>query len=123
MKTDLATSALAAIVGVIVAYFVCGLFLPEIADVSFDVLDSKNLNYSLAEPNPEIFNYRAVDPTVEVIIHGDCEIQDSNGNCVDDTTNLETPEEAIPEEETPKEETESNTEESQGEGNENGSTD
>lgn len=127
MKTDLATSVVAAVIGVVVAYFVCGIFLPEIADVSFDVIDSKNLNYSLTNPNPEVFNYRAVNPTVPVIIPGECDTLDSNGNCVDDTTNLNTPEEETPEtpaetpaetpEETPEEETNNNEE------NENGPTD
>ena len=72
MKTDLATSIVAAIIGVIVAYFVCGIFLPEISSVSFDILETEGEpDYTLVDPNPEVFNYRAVDPTVEVYVGQD----------------------------------------------------
>ena len=104
MKTDLATSIVAAIIGVVVSYFVCGIFLPEISSVSFDILEVEgDTDYSLTDPDPEVFNYRAVDPTVEVYV-GQCE-QDTNGNCLENTVTPETPSpEVTPEpEETPEE--------------------
>lgn len=92
MKTDLATSVIAAIICIVAAYFVCNLFLPEISEVSFKILQSGNNNYELVEPNEEVFNYRAIDPAVEVYV-GQCEEYDENGNCMTNTTNTETTEE------------------------------
>lgn len=92
MKTDLATSIIAAIICVIAAYFVCNLFLPGISEVSFKVLQSSDNNYNLVEPNEEVFNYRAIDPAVEVYV-GQCEEYDTNGNCITNTTNTESTEE------------------------------
>jgi hypothetical protein len=87
MKTDLTTSILAAVIGIVVAYFVCNMFIPGIDDVSIKTLGN-NLNYSLTEPNPEIFNYRAVNPTVEVYV-GQCKEYDQNGNCVEQVKSLD----------------------------------
>lgn len=81
MKTDLTTSILAAVIGVIIAFFVCNMFIPGIEDFTIKTLGT-NLTYSLAEPNSEIFNYRAVNPTVEVYV-GQCKEYDANGNCVE----------------------------------------
>lgn len=90
MKTDLATSIVAAIVGVVAAYFVCGLFLPSIDDVTIKTLNS-NTSYEVTQPNSEIFNFRAINPTVEVYV-GQCAEYDENGECVEiteDTANYE----------------------------------
>lgn len=81
MKTDITTAIIAAIVGVIVAYFVTGFVVPAIEDVSFKVL-AADPQYSLTEPNPEIFNYRAINPTVEVYV-GQCLEYNENGECID----------------------------------------
>lgn len=83
MKQDLATSILTAVIGVIVAFFVCKTLLPPIASVSFKTLNS-TLTYNLEDPNPEIFNFRAVNPTVEVYV-GQCDVYDINGACMDET--------------------------------------
>ena len=83
MKNDLATTIFTAIVGVIIAYFVCNMILPEIPNFTYKALSS-NFSYSVSEPNPEIFNFRAVNPTVEVYV-GQCESYDINGNCIVDT--------------------------------------
>jgi len=82
MKTDLATSILAAVIGIAVAYIVCNMFLPPLANVTFNTLSDK-AKYSLTEPNPEVFNFRALNPTVEVYV-GECSAYDENGECVDD---------------------------------------
>ena len=105
MKTDLATSIIAAILGVVAAYFICNLLLPSINDVTFKVLNS-NFSYTVSDPNPEIFNYRAIDPTVEVYV-GQCKEYDQNGNCVDIIESLEELESEIPEEPTTPEDQES----------------
>lgn len=81
MKTDLFTAVVAAIAGVVVAYIVCNIFLPELENVSFKVLSS-GVNYNtLTAPESDVFNYRAVNPTVEVYV-GECEQYDENGECI-----------------------------------------
>lgn len=89
MKQDLATSIFTAIVGIIIAYFVCNMLLPPIQSVTYKTLNS-NLTYDLAEPNPEVFNFRAVNPTVEVYV-GQCDSYDINGNCMQATETLVDP--------------------------------
>lgn len=102
MKTDLATAIIATIAGVVAGFFVTSIVLPALEDVSFKTLDS-SVNITLVEPNVETFNFRAVNPTVEVYI-GECTRYDENGKCLDD--NYIAPED-LPEEyeeETPDEE-------------------
>ncbi len=84
MKTDLASSIAAAIVGVLLAYFICNLFLGEIEPVTIKTVDS-SVTADLVEPNAEIFNYKALNPTVEVYV-GDCNEYNSYGECVDNNT-------------------------------------
>lgn len=85
MKTDLATSVVAAIAGIVIAYFVTNIFTPGLADVSFKTLND-SVNASLSEPDDEIFNFRAVNPTVEVYV-GQCQEYNENGECIDDEYN------------------------------------
>lgn len=79
MKVDLTTAIISAIVGVILAYVLAGNIMPELKPVVV-----KNLNHTtsstLDDPNPEIFNYRALNPTVEVFV--DCTNYDANGSCI-----------------------------------------
>ena len=73
MKTDLATAIIAAIVGVVLSYFlVDGLLLKNPADVV--VKKVEDVTNNVDDPNPEVFNYRAVNPTVETYI--DCKNYD-----------------------------------------------
>ncbi len=88
MKFDLATSIITAVIGVVVAFFVMNLFLPAIEDFSFKVLGTTPIT-TLTDPNPEIFNYRAINPTVEVYV-GQCEEYDANGECVKKVTSDDT---------------------------------
>ena len=92
MKTDLATSILAAIIGVVAAYFLCNLILPGIDRVTFKTL-GESFTYKLVEPNVELFNYRALNPTVEVYV-GKCQSYNENGECIDDMANVNNPDEA-----------------------------
>ena len=81
MKKDFATAVITAIIGVILAYFIVGgVFLKDPAPVVIKTL-STAVDNTVSEPNPEIFNYRAVNPTVEVYI--DCTNYDINGSCLD----------------------------------------
>ena len=84
MKTELATSIGAAIAGILIAYFVTGLFIGPIADVSFPSVD-ESVNMELTDPDPELFNYKALNPTVEVYV-GDCAEYNEAGECVEEVT-------------------------------------
>lgn len=82
MKNDLATSVAIAIVGVLIAYFVTNMFMGEMEEVSFKVLNS-TLNATVSDPDPEVFNSKSLNPTVEVYV-GDCDNYDFYGNCLDE---------------------------------------
>ena len=45
----------------------------------------ESISTDLSEPNTEVFNYRALNPTVEVYI--DCTNYDASGSCVNNTEN------------------------------------
>ena len=77
------TSIFAAVVGALVAYFVCGMFLPSFDEMSVSISKlASEESFSLTEPDSEIFNYRSVNPTVEVWV-GDCKNIGDNGACND----------------------------------------
>lgn len=82
MKADLATSIVVSIVGIVIAYFVCQLFVGPIENFTFTTIDSE-VSTELAEPDSEIFNYKALNPTVEVYV-GTCK-NVVNGVCADET--------------------------------------
>ena len=106
MKTDLATSILAAVVSVIIAYFACNVLLPKIDDFTVKVLSS-TADYNLTEPNPEVFNFRSINPTVEVYV-GQCEGDNCDSGVIIDLPE-DVPEEPTDEETTDKETTEEET--------------
>ena len=81
MKTDLVTSIGAAILGSIIAFVAVNMLLPEIEPVSFKKIDDPSMSYDLTEPDEEVFNARALNPTVEVYV-GDCTEYDIYGNCI-----------------------------------------
>jgi hypothetical protein len=86
MKNDLATAIVVAILGVVIAYFGCNMFTGEIEPVSVKTVDS-SFSTEIPEPDPELFNYKAINPTVEVYVGegGDCRVYDSNGECIYDS--------------------------------------
>lgn len=88
MKTELATSIAAAIAGALISYFVCGLFIGPIEDVTFTTINS-DLSVDLAEPDPEVFNYKTLNPTVEVFV-GNCVEFNNAGECIDQPASEET---------------------------------
>ena len=140
MKQDLATSIFAAVVGALVAYFVCGMFLPSFDELRVSITELANEeSFTLAEPDAEIFNFRSVNPTVEVWV-GDCKNLGDNGTCNDEivTDNInngqnnnqnqqEEEQEQEPEEEQEQEENEEEENENQNQDengdNQNGTTD
>lgn len=81
MKNDLASAIVACIVGLIVAFFVTGFFKGEIEPFTIKTIE-ETVDIDLAEPNPEVFNYRALNPTVEVFV-GLCIEYNENGECVE----------------------------------------
>lgn len=84
MKNDLATSIVAAVVSIIAAYFICDFLTPEIEPVKFNTVDA-SVSAEIVSPNPEIFNYDALNPTVEVYV-GDCTTVNRYGECVDESS-------------------------------------
>ncbi len=93
MKRDLATTIIAAVIGVVAAHFITNLFLPEISNFSVKTLSGNN-KYTLTAPNDDVFNYRAVNPTVEVYV-GQCAEYNADGVCIDDGTNSGADEEDV----------------------------
>ncbi|MDO4399098.1 MAG: hypothetical protein Q4C24_02280 [Candidatus Saccharibacteria bacterium] len=83
MKTDLFTSIVAAIAGVLIAFFVTNLFIGPIEEVTYKTVDA-TVTAEVVDPNPEVFNYRALNPTVEVYV-GECTEYDATGMCIDET--------------------------------------
>ena len=67
MKTELITAIGAAIAGVLIAFFITNIFIGEIEEVTIKTVDN-TVNTELAEPDPEVFNYKALNPTVEVYV-------------------------------------------------------
>ena len=84
MKAELATAVGAAIAGVLIAFFVTNMFIGEIEDVEVKTVDSI-VSADLADPDPEVFNYKALNPTVEVYV-GDCAEYDASGMCIQQVT-------------------------------------
>ena len=91
MKTDLITSIGVAIAGFLIAFFVTNLLVPDLGEFQVKTLDdsantsANGYNYAdLDQPDPEVFNYEALNPTVEVYV-GNCAETDENGECVEDS--------------------------------------
>ncbi len=78
-QSDIFTLVLIAGIGTLAAFFACNAILgdPNKASTSFTTLN-KVISSELAQPDPEVFNSYAINPTVEVYV-GDCEDIDRNG--------------------------------------------
>ena len=81
MKTDLATAIGVAIAGALIAFFVTNLFMGDIEDFSYKTVKG-SVDTNIVSPSPEVFNYKSLNPTVEVYV-GDCTEYDSYGQCID----------------------------------------
>ena len=86
MKNDLATAIIAAVSGVLVAYFVSNMVISNFAKSTYPVksVDS-SVSADLADPDPEVFNYKALNPTVEVYV-GNCTNVNMYGECADESS-------------------------------------
>lgn len=82
MKNDLVTAILAAIVGIAISYVTVGMLI--LKDPEPVVIKGLNeaTSVDLAEPSVDIFNYRAINPTVETYI--DCTNYDASGSCINE---------------------------------------
>lgn len=78
-QSDIFTLILVAGIGMLTSFFVCNALLgnPDEASVEFTRL-SRVISADLTEPDPEVFNSLAINPTIEVYV-GDCEDIDQNG--------------------------------------------
>ena len=79
MKTDLVTSIAIAIVGAVIGFFICNFFIGPIEPISFKTVET-DVDADLSEPNVNVFNYKALNPTVEVYV-GNCENGAENEEC------------------------------------------
>ena len=77
-QSDFFTVVLVAFIGVVVSVFLMNMLLgdPNAKSVSFKTVDE--ISADLADPDPEVFNPEAINPTVEVYV-GECVDQDQNG--------------------------------------------
>ena len=80
VNNNILYSIVIAIVGIAIAFILCDYLMPAIEPVSFKNVDA-NFSTDLVDPEPEIFNYRALNPTVEVYV-GDCTQFDEYGQCI-----------------------------------------
>lgn len=86
MKNDIATALVTAIVGVFLAIFISNMVIGNFSKSTDEVMviDS-SVKTDLDSPNNEVFNYKSLNPTVEVYV-GDCEEVDMYGECVDESS-------------------------------------
>lgn len=85
MQKDFVTAVVAAIAGVLIAYFVTNMFIGPIESVTFKTVDP-TFSIDLTEPNAEVFNFTALNPTVEVFVGG-CEPGDTSEECQQNNQN------------------------------------
>lgn len=78
-RSDVYSLILIAGIGTLAAFLACNAILgdPGEAKVEFKTV-GEVITSELAEPNEEIFNSTAINPTIEVYV-GDCEDIDQNG--------------------------------------------
>ena len=73
MRNDLGSVIISAIVGIVATFLICNMFVASlfpIKDKSYKIIDN-DIKSSVADPDENIFNFRAINPTVEVCV-GEC---------------------------------------------------
>lgn len=70
-KSDIAMIVLIASVSVLVAYFVAKAVIGDTQNQSVQVKTADPITTDITQPDPTVFNSKAINPTVEVIIGGD----------------------------------------------------
>lgn len=84
MKKDLITIVITAIAGFLAAYFITNMIFPGLENFTFKNLTDA-ANFSITEPSEDIFNFRAINPTVEVYV-GQCKEYNAAGECIESFT-------------------------------------
>lgn len=84
MKKDLVTVIIAAVTGFIIAYITTNLLYPTIEAVQVKTL-GETVDSSIIMPSEDVFNFRSINPTVEVYV-GQCKEYNANGDCIDTQT-------------------------------------
>lgn len=77
-QSDLITVIMIAVGGTLAAFFSVNIILGNPSELTKDVKTIEVVSPDLAEPDPEIFNKDAINPTIEVYVGG-CEDIDQNG--------------------------------------------
>ncbi len=71
-KSDIAMIILIASVGVLVAYFIAvNMSFLKLPENGMKVQTMQQIEESVVEPNKDVFNEEAINPTVEVIVGND----------------------------------------------------
>ena len=81
LQSNLLLAIVIGVVGAVAAFLACNAIMGPIEKVTFNTVDS-TVTTTLAEPNPEVFNYMSLNPTVEVYV-GECKNRDESGKCLD----------------------------------------
>ena len=87
MKTNLPTIISIAVLGIIISFVVTNMFLSPIEDFNYKTV-TNSIDANVISPDPEVFNYRALNPTVEVYV-GECEEYDDFGDCLKRVDSME----------------------------------
>lgn len=77
MKSHLITSAIVFIAGTVVAFIASNMIMPGIEDFNIETINLDSAT-TLSDPDAEVFNYRAINPTVEVYVGGDEDNSEEN---------------------------------------------
>lgn len=77
-QSDIFTIVIIALVGTLAAFFGVSSFLGDPDKASVEIVTVQAVSASLTEPDSELFNSYAINPTVEVYV-GNCEDVDHNG--------------------------------------------
>lgn len=78
-QSDIFTLILIAGIGTLSAFFVCQMLLGDPNDASVKIKTiNREVSSALIQPDPEVFNGEAINPTVEVFVGG-CEDINQNG--------------------------------------------
>ena len=77
-QSDIFSVIIIATVGTLAAYFGVNALMGDPNMEHVDIKTIEPISSSLTEPDPELFNPSAINPTVEIMI-GDCEDADKNG--------------------------------------------
>jgi hypothetical protein len=71
-KTDIAAVILISVISTVIAYFIGNALLGDPNEESISVTYMDVISADVSEPNPEVFNPDAVNPTVEIYV-GNCQ--------------------------------------------------